>query len=175
MDYYTKWAEAGALCSKTAVEVAQFLAGLFFRHGLPAIIMSDQGREFVNRLHDELFLVSGVRHMVSTAYHPQTNGLIEKFNQTLQRSLLKMVGENQDEWYKYLDSVVFAYNSSMQSSTKYSPFFLLYGRDPRLPVDLLTKPEGCAKCIHFITLLYHTAQNVFKFEVFGSCDSSESW
>ena len=149
MDYYTKWAEAAALYTKSAVEVAQFLTTLFCRHGLPVLVMSDQGREFVNCLNHKLFETTGVNHLISTAYHPQTNVLIEKFNQTLQRSLLKKVGENQGDWFKYLDSVLFAYNTSKQSSSKYSPFFLLYGRDARLPVDLLAKPKGknCV-CMH---------------------------
>ncbi len=93
-DYYSKWAEAAALSSKAAVEVAGFLYSLFCRHGVPVLIMSDQGREFVNKLNDELFMLTGVRHYISTAYHPQTNGLDERFNQTLQRTLLKMVQEN---------------------------------------------------------------------------------
>lgn len=81
--------------------------------------------------------MSGVKHIISTAYHPQTNGLDERLNQTLQRSLLKMVEENQNEWEKYLDPVLFAYRTSKQASTKYSPFFLLYGREPRLPIDTI--------------------------------------
>ena len=104
--------------------------------------MSDQGREFVNSLNGELFKLTRVNHIISTAYHPQTNGLVEKFNETLQRSLLKIVRENQGNWCKYLEQVVFAYNTSKQASTKYSPFFVLYGREPRLPVDVLTETKG---------------------------------
>ncbi len=141
-DYYSKWAEPAALSSKAAVEVAGFLYSLFCRHGVPVLIMSDQGREFVNKLNDELFMLTGVRHNISTAYHPQTNGLDERFNPTLQRALLKMVQENEAEWHKYLDSVLFAYRTSKQASTKYSPFFIMYGREPRLPVDLMTTPQG---------------------------------
>ena len=142
LDYYTKWAEAGALRNKSAIEAAQFLYSLFCRHGLPVHVMSDQGREFDNNLNKELFTAMGVNHIVSSAYHPQTNGLVERFNQTLQRSLLKMVGDNESDWFKYLGSVLFAYNTSRQASTKYSPFFLLYGRHPRLPVDLQVDQEG---------------------------------
>ena len=82
----------------------------------------------------KLFKLTGVQHIISTAYHPQTNGLDERFNQTLQRALLKMVQENENQWDKYLDSVLFAYRTSKHASMQYSPFFLMYGR---LPVNLL--------------------------------------
>ena len=117
--------------------MASFLYSLFCRHGAPKRIQSDQGREFVNSLTNLLLKLTGVHHVISTAYHPQTNGLDERFNQTLQRALLKMIDENQSEWDKFLDSVLFAYRTSKQASTTFSPFFLLYGREPTLPVDLI--------------------------------------
>lgn len=52
-----------------------------------------------------------------------------------------MVGENEDQWESYLESVLFAYRTSKQASTKYSPFFIMYGREPRLPVDLIVSDE----------------------------------
>ena len=110
---------------------------MFCRHGVPKRIQSDQGREFVNSLNQHLFQLTGVQHIISIAYHPQTNGLDERFNQTLQRSLLKMTEDNHNEWDKYLDSVLFAYRTSKQASTRFSPFFLLYGREPKLPIDLI--------------------------------------
>ena len=77
--------------------------------------MSDQGREFVNSLNGMLFKLTRVNHIISAAYHPQTNGLVEEFNKTLQRSLLKIVRSNQGDWCKYLEQVVFAYNTSKQA------------------------------------------------------------
>ena len=129
------------LPTKEANGVASFLYSLFCRHGIPKRIQSDQGREFVNSLNDHLFKSTGVHHIISSAYHPQTNGLDERFNQTLQRALLKMIDENQSDWDKYLDSVLFAYRTSKQASTKFSPFFLLYGREPVLPVELIVSKE----------------------------------
>ena len=105
---------------------------------MPNRVQSDQGREFVNSLNDKLFKLTGVQHIISAAYHPQTNGLDERFNQTLQRALLKMVNENENQWDKFLDSVLFAYRTSRQASTKYSPFFLMFGREPKLPIDLIS-------------------------------------
>lgn len=76
-DYFTKWAEAAPLPTKEANGVANFLYSMFCRHGVPKRIQSDQGREFVNSLNQHLFQLTGVQHIISTAYHPQTNGLDE--------------------------------------------------------------------------------------------------
>ena len=154
-DYFTKWVEAAPLPTKEAKGVAGFLYSLFCRHGVPKRIQSDQGREFVNSLTNHLFKLTGVHHIISTAYHPQTNGLDERFNQTLQRTLLKMIDDNQNEWDKFLDSVLFAYRTSKQASTKFSPFFLLYGREPILPVDLIvsTKVIGLIDNVCYVKLL----------------------
>lgn len=77
---------------------------------------------------------------LTSAYHPQSNGLDERFNQTLQRQLLKFV-EKENDWDLYLDSVLFSYRVSKQDSTKFSPFFLVYGRQARLPIEFNMKPE----------------------------------
>ena len=121
--------------------------------------MSDQGREFINSINEHFFKLAGVKHIISSAYHPQTNGLVERFNQTLQRSLLKMVKDNATHWEKYLDSVLFAYRTSKQASTKYSPFFLLYGREPKLPVDLIVDEKKSVMvfaCMGLVICLYVT-------------------
>lgn len=84
---------------------------------------------------------TGVDHRISSAYHPQTNGQDERFNQTLQRSLRKLVNEDQTDWDKYIDPVLFAYRTSRQDSSKYTPFYLMYGRQATLPIDILTDQQ----------------------------------
>ena len=90
------------------------------------------------------FPSSGNQHKVTSAYHPQTNGLDERLNQTLQRTLSKLVDE-QHEWDCYLPSVVFAYNTSRQSSTGYTPFELMYGRKAVLPLEIQYTDEDEAE------------------------------
>ena len=92
------------------------------------IVISDQGREFVNKLSQHLFRLTGTKHNVTSAYHPQSNGLCERMNQTLQRCLLKMVNKQQNNWDVYLDPILFAYRTCKQKSTKYSPFEMAFGR-----------------------------------------------
>ena len=67
-------------------------------------------------------------HRISSAYHPQTNGMVERFNQTLQRSLVKFVNDNQNDWDEKIDGVLFAYTTSQQKSTNHSSFELMYCR-----------------------------------------------
>ena len=81
----------------------------------------------------------GTKCNVTSAYHPQSNGQDERFNQTLQRQLLKYVDEKQNTWDLYIESVLFSYRVSVQDSTKQTPFYLVYGRQARLPVDLQIK------------------------------------
>ena len=98
VDYFSKWPEAEALPDKTTKGVALFLYKTMCRFGCSKIIISDQGREFVNRVNQEMFELTKTNHRVSTAYHPQTNGLVERFNQTLQRALVKLVQKEQNDW-----------------------------------------------------------------------------
>ena len=76
---------------RTIFSVAEFLSALFCRHGWPEIVLSDRGREFVNEVSKTLFDLTDVEHRISSAYHPQTNGLDERTNQTLVRPLVTQV------------------------------------------------------------------------------------
>ena len=82
----------------------------------------------MNKVNDKLFRYFKTDHRISSAYHPQTNGLVEQYNQTLQQSLVKLVNQEQDNWDELLDGVLFAYRTSVQMSTKMSPFELMYCR-----------------------------------------------
>jgi len=89
--YFSKWCEARALMDKTAESVAKFLYDdIICRHGCPEIQISDQGREFINKLSTELFKLTGTQHRITSPYHPQANGLVERLNRTLKTSLLKV-------------------------------------------------------------------------------------
>ena len=103
--------------------------------------MSDQGREFVNKVNQELFKLCGTDHRISSAYHPQTNGLDERMNQTLTGALVKFVNENQDDWDVHIKSVLFAYRTSKNDSTKFTPFELMFGRAPVLPIEIEIKSK----------------------------------
>ena len=106
------------------------------RMGIPQVIISDQGREFSNALDSSLATCLGLTRRLTTPYHPQANGLDERFNQTLQNMLVKFVHSKKSAWSSYLDTCVFAYNTSRHESTRFTPFELMFGRRATLPIDI---------------------------------------
>ena len=138
IDYLTKWPEARPLPLANADVTATFLyEEIICRHGCPNRILSDRGTHFNNRMIERLLKTFNIKHLLSSPYHPQTNGLVERFNRTLCEALAKLVNQT-DEWDKYVAPVLFAYRSSKHSTTKITPFYLTYGREARLPIDDLT-------------------------------------
>jgi len=94
-EYVTKWPEVKAIPAKTAIEVTTFLyKDIICRHGCPRELLSDQGKEFCNEVINELCAKFRIRHALSSPYHPQTNGLVEHFNQTLCHTLAKYAEMN---------------------------------------------------------------------------------
>ena len=85
--------------------------------GIPSVITTDQGREFRNEINRVLMDAFGIEHRLTTAYHPQANGLDERFNQTLVNTIVKFTGEKRDTWDEMLPEVVYGYNTSVQVCT----------------------------------------------------------
>ena len=136
MDYLTKWPEVFPTPDQTAATIANLLVReIVARHGVPSELLSDRGQAFLSELLKEVQVVLGYKKVNTTAYHPQTDGLVERFNRTLINMLAKTVERDGKDWDQRLPFVLFAYRASQQMSTQESPFFLLYGRDPRLPTQ----------------------------------------
>ena len=141
MDYLTKWPEVFAVPNQTAPTIAKLLVeGVVARHGVPAKLLSDRGPSFLSKLVLEVCKYLGVTKVNTSAYHPQSDGLVERFNRTLTDMLAKSVVPGITEWDQKLPFVLFAYRASLQTSTGDSPFFLMYGRDPRLPTETTLSP-----------------------------------
>ena len=96
-DYFSKWPEAEAVPTKEASHVATFLLKIIFRHGSPEEIVSDQDTEFCNQLIDLLENHTDFKHKISSAYHPQSNGLDDRMNETFKCKLRKLVNEGMDD------------------------------------------------------------------------------
>ncbi|KAF7338861.1 Transposon Tf2-12 polyprotein [Mycena sanguinolenta] len=107
-----------------------FLDRIFRYHGLPESIISDRGAVFISQFWSELTRLLQVDVRTSTAYHPQTDGLTERTNQTLETYLRAYVSYQQDDWVDYLPLAEFAFNNSVNSSTQQSPFFANTGFHP---------------------------------------------
>ena len=136
-EYLTKWVEASATPDCTAQTTAQFIYNeIICRHGTPKEILTDRATSFQNELIAALLHIVGTKHRLSSPYHPQTNGLTERFNRTLCTILAKYAEQHNGEWDTYLTSALFAYRTAQQGTTKFEPFELLYGRKAVLPIDL---------------------------------------
>lgn len=138
-DYATRYPEAFPLRSITTTKIIHALVQLFSRVGIPEEILTDQGTNFTSRLMGQLNKQLGIKAIRTTPYHPQTDGLVERFNQTLKNMLRKFVADTGRDWDKWLPFVLFAYREVPQASTGFSPFELLYGWQVQGPLDLLKK------------------------------------
>lgn len=128
MDYLTKWPEAVALPNKKADTVARaFVEHVICRHGAPESLLSDRGKEFVNRVLKEVNMLLKISKLNTSPYHPQTDGMVERFNGTIENMLSKVVSDDQKDWDTFVPYVLFAYRSTVHEVTGESPFFLMYG------------------------------------------------
>ncbi len=137
-DILTRYAIVGALKSGTAEEVAQFLVDrVLCVYGAFRILLTDNGTCFRSKLMTELAKLLNFQQKFTTPYSPEINGLTERFNKTLAAMLSPFMDQGEfTEWEKNLPSVTFAYNTSVQASIQEIPFYLTFGRDPILPMDL---------------------------------------
>eukprot|EP00731_Ephydatia_muelleri_P007213 Em0003g1461a len=129
--------EAVPMRSIDAENVAEKLLKLFARVGIPVEILTDQGSNFTSQLLSELYSMLHIHGIRTTPYHPQTDGLVERFNQTLKAMLRKTAVQEGKDWDLFIPYVLFAYREVPQSSTGFSPFELLYGREVRGPLDVV--------------------------------------
>ena len=140
-EYLTKYPHAVPIKSKTAAEIAQELFKYISIFGPPKEILSDQGREFLNEMVDTMLTLIGTDHRVTSAYHPRTNGLTERFNKTLVSTLKKHTEENTENWPQWIPYCLLAYRSRVHSSTGYTPFELMFGRQMGQFESWVSKPK----------------------------------
>ena len=141
IDYLTKWPEVYPTRDQSSLTIAKLLVEhIIPQHGVPSQLLSDRGAAFLSKIMFELYKLLGIKKVSTTAYHPQTDGLVEQYIRTLVDMLSKKVEQSGKDWDKQLPYVLFAYRTSFQESTKASPFFLLYGRNPKLPTTAALNP-----------------------------------
>lgn len=137
MDYFTKWPEVYAIPNQEATTISDVLiANWISRFGVPMELHSDQGRNFESKVFQEVCTTLGIHKTRTTPLHPQSDGMVERFNRTLEQHLSKMVSEHQDDWDYYIPLFLMAYRSAVHDTTGETPSCLLFGREMRLPCDL---------------------------------------
>jgi transposase InsO family protein len=136
-DYFSKWSEVVALKEVEAENVGGFIRNtLIYHFGVPARIISDNGRSFKNRQLEKLFSKFKIKQHFSTAYNPSVNGQAEAFNKVLCKLLKKVVSQNKKQWHEKLLNDVWVYRTTTHTSTRMTPYSLVYGGEAVLPLEL---------------------------------------
>ena len=137
-DHFSKYVVAYVVKDQMARTAAETLRnGYFGLFGAPAYLVSDQGKAFTGHLITNLCELYGVQKLRMSPYHAQTNGQVERMNQTIIQMIGKLEQDKKARWSEHLPEMLAAYNGTRSSVTGYSPYFLLFGRKARMPVDCL--------------------------------------
>ena len=143
VDSYSKWCECFPLRTQEATEVAAVLfREIISRYGAPRCIISDRAQNFMSTLIKALAELLQIKRTYTSSYHPVTKGLAESKNVVILQTLRAYCKNQQDDWSELLPGIMMVYPSTPATqSTDFSPFFLLYGREIRLPIDTLLQPN----------------------------------
>ena len=141
IDHLTGWPEVFPIPDKLAdTIVSSFINQYLPIHMYPRYILSDNGMEFKNNLMDQVLKQLGIDRIFSAPYHPQSNGKLEVFHKYLESTLKKLCEKDPSNWDKYINQVLASYRVTPNLATAETPFFLVYGRDPNLPLHQLLEP-----------------------------------
>ena len=135
-DHFSRYAQAIPTRNQTAQTTAKVLFENYFLHyGFPAVLHSDKGANFESMIIKNLCDIAGVKKSRTTPYHPMGNGMTERFNKTLLDMLGTLSEDHKSNWKSHVPTLTHAYNATKHESTGYSPFYLMFGRHPRLAID----------------------------------------
>ena len=131
MDYFTKWIEAIPLHDQTAASITKAIIKICSTFGVPSILHSDQGRNFESHMLHQMLQAFGIKKSYTIAYHPQCDGMVERFNRSLLQ-LLRCYVSTEEDWESYVSSLgLVCISYCPHSTTGVSPFHLMFGRDPK--------------------------------------------
>ena len=165
-DHFTRYAQAIPTKNMSAKTTAEALFQYFIVHyGFPERLHSDQGANFQSRLIKELCTLANVKKTRTSPYHPMGNGMCERFNRTLMNMLGTLEAEKKHNWKDHIRAMTYAYNATKHSSTGYSPFHLMFGREARLPIDTilgLEEEKEETSYLKYIESMKESLQEAFR-------------
>lgn len=142
IDYATRWVIALPVPNMNSSTVASFLyTQIVMNHGGPLEIITDRGKSFLAEGIAEYERRIGVHHIATTPHHPQTNGMVERMHAMLNHAITTLSDAQRERWDEFLPMTLFAIRVRRHATTNFSPFYLLYGVEPRLPVDPRPPPN----------------------------------
>jgi hypothetical protein len=143
VDSYSKWCEAFPLKTTESEVIAKILySEIICRYGAPEVLVTDRGQNFISSLIKEICKYFQITKVQTSSYHPQTNATCERMNSVIEQSLRAYCEPDQKNWPELLPSIMFSYRvTPATQSTHYTPYFLLFGRECRLPIDTAFTPS----------------------------------
>ncbi|MCG7879813.1 MAG: RNase H-like domain-containing protein, partial [Candidatus Thiodiazotropha endolucinida] len=166
-DYFTKWTESFPMQNMEASTVAEIMVKeIISRYGVPRKIHSDQGRQFVSKLFKEMCQLLQIEKTQTTPYHPESDGMVERFNRTLCTMLSAFVDENHRNWDKQLPFVMMAYRAAEHETTGISPNKMMLGRETTTPIELVYDMPAGIKAIppnQWVWELQEQMENAYTF------------
>ena len=168
MDYSSKWPEAYAIPRQDTETVAEVLVNEFVcRFGVPLELHSDQGTNFESAVFKEMCRLLGIRKTRTTPLHPQSDGMVERYNRTLKTQLSLFVEEHQRDWDKHEPMLLMAYRTAVHNATKFTPARMMLGHEIRVPIELVygfpTLSDGSTNCSQYIQGLQNDLEAVHEF------------
>ncbi|KIH54937.1 hypothetical protein ANCDUO_14914 [Ancylostoma duodenale] len=137
---FTKYVICSAITDQQTKTIAKtFVNDVICRYGVPEILITDRGSNYTSELFKDIVEIIGVKHSLTTAYHHEANGQVERYVKTITDSLTCFVKDSRESWSDFLQLIVFAINTSQNETTGETPFFLMHGRDPKLISDNVFK------------------------------------
>jgi hypothetical protein len=141
-DYFTRWPEAFAMPDQKSETIAPiFVEEIIFKYGVPKKLLTGRGTNFLSNLMEDLSRIMKITRSCTSAYHPQTDRIVERFNKTLLNILSCYVNSHQTEWNVQIPSCLFAYRNTIHPSTGATPFYFMYLRESNMPSDIKWMPQ----------------------------------
>ena len=138
VDRFSRWVELAPVPDIIAPTIARaIVTHIVLRHWCPQFLLTDRGSQFRSAVVKQLCKRLRIDKIFTSAKHPQTNGQVERFNRVITAALTSYVNNHQNDWDEYIDAIAFAYRTCIVDAVQNTPFYLVYGRDPILPTDVL--------------------------------------